>query len=140
MSDESLLRYLEVDRNLDGCCATVRLSGEVDIASVDQVRDATREARDRDGAVHLIVDCHQLRFLDSSGVKALLEANTAFDGKVVLVQTRRVVTRVLEVTGLEHLFAFADSVAQAQEMVHTSKEAPPVRRPPVDDEIPGDTV
>jgi anti-sigma B factor antagonist len=118
LTDESKTEYLEVDWLSDGCCFTVRLVGEVDIASVDQVRAATREASDRDGAAHLIVDCQQLDFLDSSGVKALLEAHNAFDGKVVLVRPRRVVTRVFEVTGLDQMFLVSDSLQQAQEAVH----------------------
>jgi len=117
LADESNAGYLEVDCIPDGCCVTVRLAGEVDIASVDQVRAATREARDR-GAVHLIIDCQQLDFLDSSGVKALLEAHDSFDGMVVLVRPRRVVTRVFEVTGLDQLFAVSDSLERAKEAVH----------------------
>ncbi|MEX1043178.1 MAG: STAS domain-containing protein [Acidimicrobiia bacterium] len=118
MGDESNAGYLQVDSIPDGCCVTVRLSGEVDIASVDQIRTATRNARDQHDASHLIVDCQGLDFLDSSGVKAFLEAHDAFAGKVVLVRPRRVVSRVFEVTGLDELFAVADSVDRAQEAVH----------------------
>jgi len=118
LTDETKAGYLEVESLADGCCVTVRLVGEVDIASVDQVRAATREANDRDGTAHLIVDCQHLDFLDSSGVKALLEAHNAFDGKVALVQPRRVVTRVFEVTGLEQMFLISDSVQHAQDALH----------------------
>lgn len=113
---ESNAGHLEVECIPDGCCVTVRLVGEVDIASVDQVRAVTLEARDH--AVHLIIDCEHLDFLDSSGVKAFLEAHNAFEGKVALVLPRRVVTRVFEVTGLNDLFAAAGSVEDAREAIH----------------------
>lgn len=118
LTDETKAAYLEVESLADGCCVTVRLVGEVDIASVDQVRAATLEASNRNGTSHLIVDCQHLNFLDSSGVKAFLEAHNAFDGKVVLVQPRRVVTRVFEVTGLDQMFLVSDSVEAAKEAVH----------------------
>lgn len=115
---ESNAGYLEVEWIPEGCCVTVRLEGEIDIASVEQVREATREAREHNGALHLIVDCHQLDFLDSSGVKALLEAHDSFDGKVALLGPRRVVTRVFEVTGLDHMFTVADNADRAREIIH----------------------
>jgi anti-anti-sigma factor len=118
LADDSNAGYLKVESISDGCCVTVRLTGEVDIASVDDLRAATREAANRDGAVHLILDCEHLSFLDSSGVKALLEAHDAFDTKVVLVRPRRVVTRVFEVTGLTQLFTVSDNLEQARETVH----------------------
>ena len=115
---ESNAGYLEVEWIPDGCCATVRLEGEVDIASVDQVRAAAREARDHNGVLHLTVDCEKLDFLDSSGVKALLEAHESFEGKVALLKPRRVVTRVFEVTGLDQMFTVADSAEHAREIMH----------------------
>lgn len=118
MGAESNAGYLKVEWTSNGCCATVRLEGEVDIASVDQVRAATREAREHDGVVHLTVDCEQLDFLDSSGVKALLEAHDSFDGRVALLKPRRVVTRVFEVTGLDQLFRIADSPEGARDIIH----------------------
>ncbi len=112
------LPHLTVDVVSKSCGAVIRLEGEVDIASVDRLRDATSRAMDMDGIDHLIVDCRQLDFLDSSGLKALLEAHRRVDGKLALLGPTRPITRVLEVTGLEELFEVAESLEAATQALH----------------------
>jgi anti-sigma B factor antagonist len=110
--------HLIVDLVPDKCCAHIRLEGEVDIANVDQVRVATIQAIDLDAVEHLIVDCRQLDFLDSSGVKTLLDAHRSFNGKIALVGPKRVVTRILGITGLEQLFNVSATPEDAMQALH----------------------
>ncbi len=110
--------HLIVEVEAEKCCAHIRLEGEVDIASADQVRVATIQAIDLESVEHLIVDCRQLDFLDSTGVKTLLEAHKSFDGKIALVGPKRVVTRVLDVTGLDGMFPVAATFDEARRALH----------------------
>ncbi|HSJ28819.1 MAG TPA: STAS domain-containing protein [Acidimicrobiia bacterium] len=109
---------LTVELTSEACCAVVRLDGDVDLASVDQLRAVTVEASELAPVRHLILDCRELDFLDSSGLKALIEANDAFDGALVLVSPKRAVRRVLEITGLDGSFASAESIEEARHVLH----------------------
>jgi anti-sigma B factor antagonist len=109
---------LHVELTTDACCALIRLEGDVDLASVDRLRAATAEASELDPVRHLIVDCRQLEFLDSSGLKGLLDAHDAFGGALVLVGMKRPVRRVFEITALDDTFDSADSTEDARRMLH----------------------
>lgn len=112
------VHQLLVEVDSDQCCAQIRLEGEVDVASAGQVRAAATQAIDLDAVEHLVIDCRQLGFLDSTGVKTLLDAHESFNGKVALLGPRRVVTRVLDVTGLEGMFPIATTFEEARRLLH----------------------
>ncbi len=80
----------------------VCIAGEVDMATAPQVTDAVRTALSaRPGEVHL--DMTAVTFLDSSGIRTLLQAqNEAAEQGVVLrvVNAHQRVVEVLDVTGL----------------------------------------
>ena len=54
-----------------GDTAYVHASGQLDLATVDDFRDAVRDARD--GATELCIDLTRLEFIDSLGLTALLD-------------------------------------------------------------------
>jgi len=82
-----------------------RLSGEIDLSSAPQVRaDLARIVSTDDG--HLLVDCAQLTFIDSTGIAVLLEANQKLeaDGRhMLIVNVQRGPRRVFETLGLTDL-------------------------------------
>jgi len=83
---------------------------EVDRHTVDEFRaelvDAVDVLRRRDpaeGAAVFVIDLRDLRFLDSSGVRALLDTERqvqALDGRLEVLASPGPVTRVLQVTGV----------------------------------------
>jgi anti-sigma B factor antagonist len=80
----------------------VSLHGQLDLANAERVRDALMAAT----APTVVVDLSDLRFLDSSGIAALLSARsliTEAGRSFELRGARGVVRRVLEVTGLTFL-------------------------------------
>lgn len=109
---------LTVELTSEACCAVVRLDGDVDLASVAQLRAVTVEASELDPVRHLIVDGRELDFLDSSGLKALIEASETFGGALVLLSPKRAVRRVLEITGLDGSFAAAETFEEARQILH----------------------
>jgi anti-anti-sigma factor len=77
------------------------VAGELDIASVDELRAALSAALDQ-GPSAVLVDLDALTFMDSTGISALVAAHRqAAAGGVVLtvVNSRGIVRRVLELTG-----------------------------------------
>jgi anti-sigma B factor antagonist len=86
---------------------TVRLHGELDVATAPSINEAIELAR-VDGPSSLVIDLKDLSFMDSSGIALLVQlANRAES-----VQVRNPspnVRRVFELTGLVRHFGLADS-------------------------------
>jgi anti-sigma B factor antagonist len=84
------------------------LRDEVDIGVAPQVRSDLMAAVAHDGA-HVLIDCSQLSFIDSSGVAVLLEVNRDLeaDGRhMLIVNVPEVPRRVFEVLGLSDLLRY----------------------------------
>ncbi len=80
------------------------VSGELDLAAVDQFLDRARAALD--GSV-LELDFADVRFIDSTGLGALvrIREEARADGKdVVLTHVPSQVVRILDITGLSQIF------------------------------------
>ena len=79
------------------------LTGEIDLSTVDDAGERLREAiSGSDGT--LAVDLREVTFLDSSGLRLLLQLNREMGDagrRMVVVQGPRRVARVFELTGAE---------------------------------------
>jgi anti-anti-sigma factor len=95
---------IEILRNEGGVLA---IRGEVDPASAPEFR-ARLQVAARDGSGDLVLDLTDLRFIDSSGLKVLLEiAGYLGEGRtVVLRNPQRGVLRLFDVAGIERLGDF----------------------------------
>lgn len=78
--------------------ATIRISGELDISSVDEVRTVVDSVL-AENPRHLVVDMAELEFMDSTGIALLLAAAQSVE-RLELHNPRATVRRVLEMTGL----------------------------------------
>ena len=95
--------------------AVVRLKGELDIATVDDLRDNLRKARQTYGE-HVILDLAELEFMDSQGLSVIVgchKAVTAGGGSLALVAPRPIVRRTLEITGLSGRLPVFGSIEEA---------------------------
>ncbi|MDX6720884.1 MAG: anti-sigma factor antagonist [Solirubrobacteraceae bacterium] len=94
----------------DGDTHTIRLFGELDLATVDAVQHELERVEDSD-APSILVDLSGLAFMDSSGVRLLVGAHarsrTDAD-RLTLLRGSAAVQRVLEVSGLDDQLPFAD--------------------------------
>jgi len=89
-----------------GEAGVLAVSGELDIATVDQFLAQARAALEAASGV-LVVDFGGVTFVDSTGLSSLvrLRNEARRNGKDVdLVRVRQEVRRVLDVTGLSELF------------------------------------
>lgn len=94
---------LHVERMVDGEGRTVlAVSGEVDLATMPALTEALAQAH-RDGAAGIVVDLAAVDFMDSSGVRVLVEAAHRAEQAGVPLSVRGArgwVARVLEITGV----------------------------------------
>ena len=79
----------------------VRLFGELDASSSDELRSVLEPLADTQGDIEL--DCSELTFMDSSGLHVLLSAAQALgaDGRVIARNPNRTVRHVLTLSGVE---------------------------------------
>jgi anti-sigma B factor antagonist len=95
----------------EGAAARVRIFGELDIAAVPVLE--AEVARLRDGGLRrLVLDLSGLGFLDSTGLRCVLEldAEARQDGfSIALVPGPRAVQRVFELTGTTARLRFIDA-------------------------------
>lgn len=101
----------------DECCAILHLQGELDVATVDQVESAISAAGSDGSTKHLIFDCHNLDFVDSSGIRAFLAAHERWEGRVALVHPPRIVEKAITVTGLAEMLNMVDSREEAKTLL-----------------------
>jgi anti-sigma B factor antagonist len=80
----------------------VKPVGELDLATVDQLATPVRELCQA-GFTTLVIDLSELAFIDSTGIRALLEAQTTAERHEVALRVLPgppVVQRALEITGV----------------------------------------
>lgn len=100
-------------RHLDGAICLV-LSGELDLATAETFRAHLRVAVQGTGGIML--DLRDLRYLDSSGLNALLDTHrdaSPSGRRIALVKPSPVVRRILSVLRLENLMPVFSSVEEA---------------------------
>ena len=107
---------LELELRQDGDIPILALSGELDIAVVGQAEQGLGPLEERRPAI-LILDLRGLSFMDSSGLRLVLEADMRArrDGRrLVVVRGSEAVHRVFTVATLDKRLAFVDHPADVQ--------------------------
>jgi anti-sigma B factor antagonist len=100
---------LKVSHHRDGGVVTVAPEGDLDLATTDVLRAELDAARR--GAHTLVVDLRGVGFMDSSGMRLLVEVEqeAAQDGfALVVIRGQAPVQRLLELTGLAERLVLVD--------------------------------
>jgi anti-anti-sigma factor len=95
----------------------VKLIGELDIASVPELEAALGAAGQGSGE-SIVIDLSQLRFMDSTGLRAILRADQrlrAEGEQLIVLRGPAAVHRVFQTTGLEPRLRFQDGTQQGGE-------------------------
>lgn len=90
----------------------VRLAGELDHHTADEVRRKMEAAIMRETCSHVILNLKDLVFMDSSGIGVILgryKQITAKGGKMAVCDASPAVHRLLEMSGLFKIIAVHDS-------------------------------
>jgi anti-sigma B factor antagonist len=101
-------------RNGPGC-AIVAVSGDVDISTSPDLRQALAEAVSA-GTRALVVDLSAVRFVDSTGLGVLVGAYTAVrnaGGRLAVVNDHAAVLKVLSITALHDVLGVHPTLAGA---------------------------
>ena len=85
---------------LDRTAAGVRVYGELDLASAEPFREELSAAIGGASGATFLVDLSGVTFMDSSGLRALLNALEVGNGVRVIVQSSRQVFKLLHLSGL----------------------------------------
>jgi anti-anti-sigma factor len=97
----------QIEEREEGGRVVVALSGELDVATVEPVRERLAARRERGQAVLLDID--GLTFMDSSGIKLLValgrDAGEGWDARVT--RGSDAVRRVLEIAGVQEGIPYA---------------------------------
>ncbi len=104
MADAGGRLEIQVD---DGPPPTVALDGEVDPHTAPELEQVL-EALVADGHRTIHLDCRSLAFIDSSGLRVLVDIHRRLDGApgaLVVHHASPTLRRLLEVTGLDEHFA-----------------------------------
>jgi anti-sigma B factor antagonist len=95
---------------------TLRVSGEIDLGTAPQLREAALEALRHHGS-DLRLDLRDVHFMDSTGIEVLLATRrrAALEGgSLTLVRPSRPVQRILQVTGVDRLFEITQPSPSSQ--------------------------
>lgn len=95
---------LDVDASGDG--ATLRLHGELDVASAPTLRDCVVTLIS-EGRTNIVFDCSALDFVDSTGLGVFIGTRAralAANGTVALEGVKPALQRLLTVSGIDGLF------------------------------------
>ena len=87
----------------------VSLFGELDLATVDQLQNELDRFAADGRMCELVIDLRELDFLDSTGLRLLLQLHSDCRGdgcSLSLVPGGRAIQKLFEVTGTEAHFAF----------------------------------
>jgi anti-anti-sigma factor len=89
---------------------TVKLAGELDVATMHHVQRELAEALRSDAAV-IVLDLRELAFIDCSGLRVIVDAQRRASNRLIVKGSRRV-QRIFELCGLDWPTAFVDRPPQ----------------------------
>jgi len=92
---------LKITPSSEGVVPVLAVTGELDMSNADTVKAAVA-ASNAESAGRLVFELSGLRFIDSAGIAALLEAAERID-TVVVRSPAPAVRRVIEITGLSEV-------------------------------------
>jgi anti-anti-sigma factor len=96
------------------------LAGEIDFASSSSMQARIASALERHRAKALILDLSEVHFMDSSGLRAIVQIQRELsesDGGMVLFDPTAQVRRILALTGLDQHLQVADGVDEAERLL-----------------------
>jgi anti-sigma B factor antagonist len=102
---------LSIDSSIDDGIASLALHGELDLASAPELESSLLSI-EQQAPSRLVIDLRALRFIDSTGLRLLLQAHARCEqrgGELVLRPGDPSIQRVFDVTGALDVLRFDDA-------------------------------
>lgn len=102
---------LELSTETDGTVTRVAVSGELDIANCCQLDEELKRVEAESPEI-LVIDLRQTVFIDSSGLRTLIAADSRAQergSKLQIIRGPKAVERVLSATGLDQRLEIVDA-------------------------------
>jgi predicted ribosomally synthesized peptide with nif11-like leader len=103
--------------------AVVTVTGELDLATAEQLRSVLRGLHKRGVTDHLAVDLTDCTYIDSMGLSVLIEAQHVARSPLHVASRTGQNCQVLRITGLDNVFVIHDSREQALAALRRQGEA-----------------
>jgi anti-anti-sigma factor len=103
---------LEVYTERVGANVGVAVDGELDLATLPELRDAVAAVHP-DTLEHLVIDLREVTFLDSMSIEYLLQLNANLaetDAELVVVRGSRTVNRLFAIMELDRVLTVVDEL------------------------------
>ena len=104
-----------VDLSRQGNCIIGSAVGEIDLATAPALLDAIESELGRSAPDRVVIDLSEVRFLDSSGLNALVRLQKLLEdreiGMRLVIPSDRIVRQVFEITRLAEPLSVVDSLA-----------------------------
>lgn len=107
---QSQPHQFEIRVEQDGPAARLHLTGELDVACEEPFADTVKQCL-AGGTTDMLVDLSELRFIDSSGLRMLIELwdRSRNNGlEISILHGTGQVRRTMEIAGLDNLLPIAD--------------------------------
>ncbi len=112
---ETFPNLMTVEVQESGAHDVVAVRGEIDLATGPHLR-RTLDQRLDSGRHRVVIDLEEVDFIDSTGLGILLETHRRTGekgGSMTLVCRPGLCPRLFEISGLDRVFSFADTVDEA---------------------------
>ena len=106
---------IEIRRTNRETVAVLELAGRLDVITSSQLDDAINGVLDSDQRA-LVIDCSELKYMSSSGLRVLLVAARRFGaegGRLVLCGVEGPVRKVFDISGFSSIFSIKDTQEEA---------------------------
>lgn len=115
---------MQIQCSVSGSCLLIFLSGEMDHHSCDSARRSIDEEYHRHGATHIIFDCENINFMDSSGLGLIMgryRLASSLNGRVMVSHVSSQLDRIFTLSGLYKLVKKVPDAATAIKMLEGGK-------------------
>lgn len=109
----------------DGSFEVIEAGGEIDVMTAPRLREAVIDSLSR-GRRRLIIDVHDVEFLDSTGLGVLVGAlrrAKSEGGSLDIVCTNDRLLKIFEITGLNKVFGLHSSIEDARSAFEEARAA-----------------
>lgn len=98
----------------DADWAVLAVAGEVDLATVPELERAVKSVLD-DGKANLVIDLSDTSFMDSTGLRVLINADREFkdaDRDLAILVKPGPISRLIDVSGMDELLRVIEDTAE----------------------------